>query len=745
MKFKHTIIAGLVLLTASLVLGACSKASAPTLPAPVLEATQAPLPTPAKCPEPAACPEPVVKNVPNQDLWASSPHADAKAAAFNHWNDAKANPNGIPVECARCHSTPGYQDYLGADGSAAGVVDSPAITGTVITCVACHNIATQALISVTFPSGVVVGGLGPEARCMECHQGRESKVSVDKAIKDLNLTDADTPSDKLSFINIHYRAAAATLYGAVVKGGYEYDGKSYNVKFAHVDGLDTCVACHDTHSLQVNIDTCKGCHTGVKTVDDLQNIRMPGSAMDYNGNGDTKEGIAKEIEGLQALLMTAIQTYGKEVTKVNIAYDPANYPYFYIDTNGNGTVDKEEAVVTNAYKSWTPRLVEAAYNYQLSVKDPGAFAHNAKYVIQLLYDSTDDLNSKLTTKVDLSKANRDDAGHFNGSDAPFRDWDQTGVVPGTCAKCHAPSGLPTFLGVAANSKDGVTGGNLNAPTGNGMKCSTCHSDLQTFTRYTVDAVKFPSGAVVTFGKGNDANLCISCHQGRESKVSVDAAIKASGATDDKVSDKLSFKNPHYFAAGATLFGTDAKGAYEYDGQKYNGRNLHTPTMQTCTNCHDVHSQAVNVQACASCHTNIKTVDDLKTITMEKTPVDFNGDGKAEGIGQEVDGMESLLYAAIQDYAVKKAGTAIVYDPSAYPYFFADSNGNSKVDDGEKAYASWTPRLLRAAYNYQWVQKDPGTFAHNGKYILQVLYDSLKDLGVNVAKMVRPEVVAAPTP
>ncbi len=742
MKYRHLIIAGLILMGISLVLVACGSTGQPTKPPPVVEATQAPPPTavPLKCPEAPACPQPVVKDVPNQDAWASSPHADATAAAFTHWNDAKANPDGIPVTCAKCHSTPGYQDYLGADGSAFGVVDKPAITGTVITCVACHNVATSMLVSVTFPSGVTVGGLGPEARCMECHQGRESKVSVDKTIKALNLADVDTVSDKLSFVNIHYRAAAATLYGTITKGGYEYDGKSYDLKFAHVDGLDTCVACHDPHTLQVRLDTCKGCHTNVNTEADLQNIRMNGSAEDYNGNGDTKEGIAKEVEGLQAMLLTAIQTYGKEVTKADIAYSPDSYPYFFADANSNGKVDDGE----KAYASWTPRLLEAAYNYQLVVKDPGAFAHNAKYVIQLMYDSIDDLNTKLTTKVDLSKAHRNDAGHFNGSDAPFRDWDDTGVVPGTCAKCHAPTGLATFLGVAANSSDGVTGGNTDAPTGNGMKCSTCHNDVSTFTRYTVDKVKFPSGAVVTFGKGNDANLCISCHQGRASTVSVDASIKSSGATDDQVSDKLSFRNPHYFAAGATLFGDAVKGAYEYAGEKYNGQNLHVPAMSTCVNCHDTHGLNVKVEACAACHTNVKTEDDLKAITMDKTPVDYNGDGKAEGIGQEIDGMEAQLYTAIQEYAKTKGGAAIVYDAQAYPYFFTDTNGNGKVDTDEKAYSTWTPRLLRAAYNLQWVQKDPGVFAHNGKYILQVLYDTIKDVGGNVAKMTRPEVKAPAT-
>ncbi len=217
MKYRYLIIAGLILMGLSLVLVACGQASQPTKPPPVAEATQAPPPTaaPVSCPAPAACPQPVVKDVPNQDLWASSPHADASAQAFNHWNDIKANPQGIPVTCAKCHSTPGYLDFLGVDGSAVGVVDSPAITGTVITCVACHNIATQTMVSVTFPSGVAVGNLGPEARCMVCHQGRASKASVDTAIQAQNLATADTVGPKLSFVNIHYFAAAATLYGSV--------------------------------------------------------------------------------------------------------------------------------------------------------------------------------------------------------------------------------------------------------------------------------------------------------------------------------------------------------------------------------------------------------------------------------------------------------------------------------------------------------------------------------------------------
>ncbi len=74
---------------------------------------------------------------------------------------------------------------------------------------------------------------------------------------------------------------------------------------------------------------------------------------------------------------------------------------------------------------------------------------------------------------------------------------------------------------------------------------------------------------------------------------------------------------------------------------------------------------------------------------------------------------------------------------AYPYYFADANGNGVVDEGEGSYATWTPRLLKAAYNYQYFQKDPGAFAHNGVYMIQVLYDAINDVGGDVSSMVRP--------
>ena len=72
-----------------------------------------------------------------------------------------------------------------------------------------------------FPSGIEIKNLGSEARCMECHQGRESTVSVtnaisntfklkdadeDTVVKPLVTTDASgkTVTTTFGFRNVHY-------------------------------------------------------------------------------------------------------------------------------------------------------------------------------------------------------------------------------------------------------------------------------------------------------------------------------------------------------------------------------------------------------------------------------------------------------------------------------------------------------------------------------------------------------------
>ena len=77
----------------------------------------------------------------------------------------------------------------------------------------------------------------------------------------------------MGFTNIHYKAAAATIYGSQAMGGYQYDGKSYDFKNQHVEMADTCTECHDPHNGEVQVETCQICHgEQVKTAEDVAKI-----------------------------------------------------------------------------------------------------------------------------------------------------------------------------------------------------------------------------------------------------------------------------------------------------------------------------------------------------------------------------------------------------------------------------------------------------------------------------------------
>jgi hypothetical protein len=669
--------------------------------------------------------------VPFEEQWADSGHADASAEAFAHWDED--DPAIVPAACARCHTSTGYLDYIGADGTAANSTDGDHDIGQVVECATCHNDVTLEMDTVLMPSGVELTGLGREARCMQCHQGRESTVSVNEFIEEVGAGD-DEVSEDLGFRNVHYYAAAATKYGTEAKGGYEYDGKSYDAFFVHVEGYETCEECHNPHTLELKIDECTACHD-VSTVEDLKNVRMQGSQVDFDGDGDITEGVFYEIEGLREKLLQAILSYSAEFAGAPIAYEGHTYPYFFLDTNADGEAGEDEANYGNQYNAWTPRLLKAAYNYQFSLKDPGAFAHGGKYIMQLMWDSIENLNTVISDPVVLADTHathqhRIDMGHFASSEEAFRHWDEDGEVPGSCSRCHSAEGLELYL------DQGVS---IAQEPAKGFLCSTCHNDLETFTRYEAASVTFPSGSEVDSGDPN-MNLCMTCHQGRESTVSVDRRI--GDLSDDEVSDSLGFVNIHYFPAGATRYGTEAQGGYEYAGQTYQGFFPHVPAYDACTECHDAHQLAVKADQCSACHSEVAEYDDVFNIRISTT--DFDGDGDAsEGLAGEIETVAEDLYAAMQTYAADNAGTAaIVYDSHSYPYYFIDtdedgvSGGPSEANYGNR-YASWTPALLRAAYNYQYSQKDPGAFAHNGKYLLQLLYDSLRDMGGDVGGMTRP--------
>ncbi len=321
------------------------------------------------------------------EAWLASPHANRSSEAFTHWNE----DGEIPGTCAVCHSSQGAISYIRGPMTTPGVIDHAVAPGTSVDCAVCHSQSAADLRAVPFPSGVVVDAFSASAVCTVCHQGRASSQTVETRTAGL---EDDVVAGDLGFINVHYAPSASTMMGSVARGGFEYPGKVYKGQFTHVPDLNTCTACHSPHALSVELSSCTSCH---KEAESFADIRT--SPVDFDGDGNTIEGISDPIRALHARLGDAIGLYAADVLDAPVVYADA-YPYFFADSDGDGVASADEAAYPNRYQNWTPRLLKAAYNYQLVAKETAIYTHNPHYALQLLHDSLESLSERVDVDME---------------------------------------------------------------------------------------------------------------------------------------------------------------------------------------------------------------------------------------------------------------------------------------------------------------------------------------------------------
>ena len=337
---------------------------------------------------------------------------------------------------------------------------------------------------------------------------------------------------------------------------------------------------------------------------------MNGSLMDYDGDGDAKEGVAGEFAGLQEKLLTAIKAYAKEVAKADIGYDAATYPYFFADENANGKLDEGEKRLHDL----DPAPAEG--RLQLPGRGQGSGRLRAQREVRHPVDARLDRGPEHQDRQAGRHRRRPSGTTPATSTAPsmaFRDWDAEGEVPAQLrqvplrhrpARVHRERRHGRCDRAAARSQ---TVGTTAAEPANGFACTTCHNDLTKYTAVPGHGRAVPERQDRHLqhekdDKGNlqdpvAANLCLECHQGRHRRQAVN--LRLGNAEDDKVPEKgLSFINVHYFAAGASLFGNDAQGAYQYAGKEYAGRYMHPAPFDNCTGCHNTHELGLQTSTSA---------------------------------------------------------------------------------------------------------------------------------------------------
>jgi hypothetical protein len=352
-------------------------------------------------------------------------------------------------------------------------------------------------------------------------------------------------------------------------------------------------------------------------------------------------------------------------------------------------------------------------------------------------------------------------GPGGGTHVMFPLWPSAGAkhgVTGACTGCHGGAGdpvTPILDEWALGDPDGdgrLHGftprgemlGELNASSGNGLRCAQCHTtkgfrEIQVKgdpTGLAVDEARL--GLIVARAARLEEGItCAACHgkDGTGALAAGNAPLRipkpglcgachnAAGITfqdytvrgqavhfpQQEVLDGTAGEEPPgsgpYVDTNHSLFGADRCVRCHFD--RGAAASPPTPTVGAAP-AHDFQPKSAT---CRVCHPAAVGVD-------VPTLGDYDGDGTVEGIQGEVSGLLALLKTA-----VLAGDPAVTFDATGWTGF---------KRNGVPGLPGATAARQRAAYNWEVVSKDGSRGAHNAARVVRLLQQSYKELtGANV--------------
>lgn len=258
----------------------------------------------------------------------------------------------------------------------------------------------------------------------------------------------------------------------------------------------------------------------------------------------------------------------------------------------------------------------------------------------------------------------------------------------TCASCHDFGG----------------GGNEGEKSGEGARLRK------------TDPAQIAAGHVVDKGQ---SNLCIACHNARRDPTEASARQNSSG--------------PHEGPEGSMLVGIHG---YEYPGVKYENA-AHSSLDDGCSACHMaktpnpdadpsaqvgwhtfriVQGKTQNLNACNPCHADLTTVN-------RPARGDYDGNGKIQGVQDEVEGLLTLVKSEIE----KKLGTDETFEYVGGKIVIVKKGEEVKENQEYPTLISRSEKLYNAAWNYFFVEFDGSQGIHNSRYAVGLLQTAYRDL------------------
>jgi trimeric autotransporter adhesin len=447
--------------------------------------------------------------------WAASPHGDVKGSPYLNTAAVNWKASGMagvkvsqayaPNDCQRCHTSGGYVLFSNVSSinplaSAAARYSEP------ITCNACHNpdfstrtvsartgyynyssaLTGKLLVSAPFPSS------STSNICIGCHTGREAGDTIKAmATATAHKNYSSAFWQDVSFVSSHWLTAGGQVFGVT---GYEYPGINYSNTVNHSQvgsGLKgPCVTCHMPNKSHTRnpwtsgYDQCVVCH----------------------GAGINATFVSDKTADFNAALKALGVALTQKGFTPNVVGGVLTIPYF---TNRNwGNMDTG------------PANMGAAFNYNMLMHDPGAFAHNPTYSKRLVRDSIDyltfgsvDRNRDLSATIVSLLSNTNDQAKANA----FLDHSANGTA--ACYVCHSASIDPlNGRGIIAAYNTSM---HANVP--GGATCSNCHAPAQavahppemSMLRATADINPKCSVCHVNQHTWPSVGICTNCHNGHD--------------------------------------------------------------------------------------------------------------------------------------------------------------------------------------------------------------------------------------
>jgi hypothetical protein len=303
-----------------------------------------------------------------------------------------------------------------------------------------------------------------------------------------------------------------------------------------------------------------------------------------------------------------------------------------------------------------------------------------------------------------------EGGHAKGS------FVQSAGTRSGCSPCHSGAGYVQWIKEGRPvDAIGLPAATAELPEATNISCAVCHDPHDATNLHQLRALEtsLGDGTPITFEEYGTGAQCMDCHRSRR---------EAKSYTED-VNNGSTHYGAHHGPQADMLLGKNAPDfGIELPSSPHGNQG------NSCNDCHMAgaladangninvvggHSWNMNdaegkdfVEACVNCHGSTVGTSFKDKKYYINGNADLDGNGIAEGLQIEVEGLMEQLSAFL-------------------PH---DADGNVLIHSSNVEGMTLTPEIMKAGYAYIWIEEDRSLGLHNPAFTVSLIKASIELLG-----------------